>query len=191
MRIRRSPSRGSHGSLARRARWPRHGGDRRPEVRGRRRAGLGQVRAVPAEGGVEVHQDGRRDQAGDVAHDLRRPSSGQVRQCVRDATAGAARRVEPESAFEAYLNQCTIEVEDAAAGGLFPACGDGAINVAGEQCDGGDLGGESCASLGFVGRDARLQRRAAARHERLLRDALGGQRRRHGDGPEHAGFSGS
>jgi len=30
-------------------------------------------------------------------------------------------------------------------------CGDGQINVAGEQCDGADLGGQSCASLNFLG----------------------------------------
>ena len=64
---------------------------------------------------------------------------------------GSCPTLESENAFEVYLNQCTNEVEDAAGGGLFPACGDGAINVAGEQCDGGDLGGESRASLGFVG----------------------------------------
>jgi hypothetical protein len=33
----------------------------------------------------------------------------------------------------------------------IPACGDNAINVAGEQCDGTDLGGESCVTLGFTG----------------------------------------
>jgi hypothetical protein len=58
--------------------------------------------------------------------------------------------VEPASSFSAFLSQCTTEVEAAAAGGSFPACGDGAVNIAGEQCDGGDLGGESCASLGFL-----------------------------------------
>src|SRR5262245_50234597 len=63
---------------------------------------------------------------------------------------GSCPTLESENAFEVYLNQCTNEVADAAGGGLFPACGDGAINVAGEQCDGADLGGESCASLGFV-----------------------------------------
>ena len=63
---------------------------------------------------------------------------------------GSCPTLESENAFEVYLSQCTNEVEDAAGGGLFPACGDGAINVAGEQCDGADLGGESCASLGFV-----------------------------------------
>ena len=34
-----------------------------------------------------------------------------------------------------------------------PVCGDGAINKAGEACDGFELGGESCASLGFGGGD--------------------------------------
>lgn len=32
-----------------------------------------------------------------------------------------------------------------------PVCGDDAINVAGEQCDGSDLGGATCASLGLLG----------------------------------------
>lgn len=35
------------------------------------------------------------------------------------------------------------------AGGQVPTCGDNAVNVVGEQCDGSDLGGESCLSLGF------------------------------------------
>lgn len=30
-------------------------------------------------------------------------------------------------------------------------CGDGVVNQAGEECDGGDFGGETCASLGFDG----------------------------------------
>ncbi len=35
-------------------------------------------------------------------------------------------------------------------GGSLPQCGDGSINAVGEQCDGADLGGESCTSLGFA-----------------------------------------
>jgi hypothetical protein len=35
-----------------------------------------------------------------------------------------------------------------APGGAVPACGDGAINVIGEQCDTADLGGMACADLG-------------------------------------------
>lgn len=31
-----------------------------------------------------------------------------------------------------------------------PSCGDGTINVAGEQCDGTDVGGATCADLGYV-----------------------------------------
>lgn len=38
-----------------------------------------------------------------------------------------------------------------ALGGSLPFCGDGVINVAGEQCDGADLGGASCSTLGFAG----------------------------------------
>jgi hypothetical protein len=57
--------------------------------------------------------------------------------------------VEPLSSFEAYLMQCTDEVAAAAAGSGFPDCGDGAANAAGEHCDGSDLAGASCASLGY------------------------------------------
>src|SRR4029453_14234201 len=61
---------------------------------------------------------------------------------------GSCPTLESENAFEVYLNQCTNEVEDAAGGGLFPACGDGAINVAGRQGDGADPGGGRSASRG-------------------------------------------
>ena len=37
-----------------------------------------------------------------------------------------------------HLNECVAGVEVAVAGGSLPACGDGVINVAGEQCDGPD-----------------------------------------------------
>src|SRR4030095_44567 len=67
---------------------------------------------------------------------------------------GSCPTLESENAFEVYLNQCTNEVEDAAGGGLFPACGDGAINVAGEQCDGAGLGGERWGSVGVFGGEA-------------------------------------
>jgi hypothetical protein len=33
--------------------------------------------------------------------------------------------------------------------GLAPFCGDGSINLPGEQCDGADLGGQTCFSQGF------------------------------------------
>ena len=36
-------------------------------------------------------------------------------------------------------------------GGELPECGDGSLNAVGEQCDGADLGGEDCATLGFSG----------------------------------------
>lgn len=45
-------------------------------------------------------------------------------------------------------HSATVAAFLSGAGG--PTCGDNAINVAGEQCDGSDLGGASCASLGFV-----------------------------------------
>ena len=59
---------------------------------------------------------------------------------------------ETVDALDGYLAQCSDDVVGAAGlGGSLPNCGDGAINVAGEQCDGADLGGASCQSLGFSG----------------------------------------
>lgn len=56
------------------------------------------------------------------------------------------------SSYDAYLTQCTDDVAAAAvAGGTLPSCGNATIDVVGEQCDGIDLGGETCASLGFPG----------------------------------------
>jgi hypothetical protein len=76
----------------------------------------------------------------------------------RDALGTANRRwgpsypaVEPQILIAIRLQQCTAEAAAAAGGGLFPACGDGVINVAGEKCDGEDFGHDSCISLGFLG----------------------------------------
>lgn len=57
---------------------------------------------------------------------------------------------EPVGEFDAFLAQCTDQVASAAGGGQFASCGDGVVNRAGEQCDGSDFGGETCAALGFV-----------------------------------------
>lgn len=54
--------------------------------------------------------------------------------------------------FDAYLSQCTDQVVSASlAGGTLPSCGNGIIDVPGEQCDGADVGGDSCVRLGFAG----------------------------------------
>lgn len=58
---------------------------------------------------------------------------------------------ETVDALDAYLTECSNDVVTASANGSLPHCGDGAINVAGEQCDGADLGGGSCAQLGLPG----------------------------------------
>lgn len=58
--------------------------------------------------------------------------------------------VDPKEDFEAYLTQCTVETTAAADGASLPGCGNGAIDSGGEQCDGADLGGASCVSLGFT-----------------------------------------
>ena len=57
--------------------------------------------------------------------------------------------VDPKEDFEAYLTQCTVSTTAAAVGTALPGCGNNAIDAAGEQCDGSDLGGETCTSLGF------------------------------------------
>ena len=54
--------------------------------------------------------------------------------------------------FDQYLSQCTDQVASASlAGGTLPRCGNGVIDVPGEQCDGADVGGDSCLRLGFAG----------------------------------------
>lgn len=78
-----------------------------------------------------------------------RLSSAFVKAAAVYGTACPATR--PVGEFDAFLSQCTVQVESAAGGGPFPTCGDGTVNVPGEHCDGSDLGGASCASLGFLG----------------------------------------
>jgi hypothetical protein len=56
-----------------------------------------------------------------------------------------------DAAIQSFVTSHTDTVATALDGGALPDCGDGAVNVAGEQCDGGDLGGETCATLGFGG----------------------------------------
>lgn len=59
---------------------------------------------------------------------------------------------ETVDAIDAYLTQCSNDVVAASAlNGSLPRCGNGRIDVVGEQCDGGDLGGASCAQLGLPG----------------------------------------
>lgn len=54
--------------------------------------------------------------------------------------------------FESYLTQCSDQTTSATAGGVLgpggsASCGNGAIDT--ESCDGADLGGQTCASLGL------------------------------------------
>lgn len=54
--------------------------------------------------------------------------------------------------YDAYITQCTDTLEAAAApGGVLPQCGNGVVDAVGEQCDGADVSGETCTSLGFPG----------------------------------------
>jgi hypothetical protein len=59
--------------------------------------------------------------------------------------------VDSGTQFDAFVTQCTASTTLAAGGASLPGCGTGAIDSPGEQCDGSDLGGASCSSLGFLG----------------------------------------
>jgi|GEM_PF-1559583 len=63
--------------------------------------------------------------------------------------------VEEKEDFEAYLVQCSDDTTAASGGAALPAytesdCGNGSIDAP-EQCDGANLNGASCLSLGFPG----------------------------------------
>lgn len=54
--------------------------------------------------------------------------------------------------YDSLLVQCSDVVATASGpGGRLPYCGNGVIDVAGEQCDGSDLGEETCERLTFAG----------------------------------------
>ncbi len=53
--------------------------------------------------------------------------------------------------MDARITTDAAEIATLLAGGTLAECGDGSINVAWEQCDGADLGGETCTGLRFVG----------------------------------------
>lgn len=56
------------------------------------------------------------------------------------------------AAFESHLTECSDTVVAVVNGSDgFAGCGDGTVNLAGELCDGTDLDGNSCTSLGFLG----------------------------------------
>ncbi len=55
------------------------------------------------------------------------------------------------TAFGEELEAVTAELLDRLEGTPPPSCGDGVVNVAGEQCDGDDLDGYSCSSFGRDG----------------------------------------
>lgn len=54
-----------------------------------------------------------------------------------------------DTAIQSFVTTQSDIVAAALDGGGLPDCGDDSINVAGEQCDGIDLGGEDCTTLGF------------------------------------------
>lgn len=54
--------------------------------------------------------------------------------------------------YDSLLVQCSdVLVTASGPGGRLPYCGNGVIDVAGEQCDGSDLGDETCERLTFSG----------------------------------------
>jgi len=53
--------------------------------------------------------------------------------------------------MQSYIASHTNALAAALAGAGLPSCGDDTVNVIGELCDGSDLGGATCASLGFSG----------------------------------------
>jgi len=55
------------------------------------------------------------------------------------------------TAIQGVVTANTNAIATALNGGVLPGCGDGSVNVAGEQCDGMDLDGYTCTSLGQVG----------------------------------------
>ncbi len=50
--------------------------------------------------------------------------------------------------IQSFVTAHADSVAAALDGGDLPVCGDGSLNAFGEQCDGADLGGETCESLG-------------------------------------------
>lgn len=56
-----------------------------------------------------------------------------------------------DTAIQSFVTAHTDAVAAALDGGALPDCGDDAVNVVGEQCDGVDLNGEDCTTLGFSG----------------------------------------
>ena len=71
-------------------------------------------------------------------------------QAADDAGQGLCPDDSTSSAVQNLIQQQGGLLDGILAGDDVPSCGDDTINVAGEQCDGADLGGETCASLGFV-----------------------------------------
>jgi hypothetical protein len=55
-----------------------------------------------------------------------------------------------DTAIQSFVTSHSDAVAVALDGGVLPECGDGTINVSGEHCDGSDLGGDDCTTLGFA-----------------------------------------
>lgn len=77
-------------------------------------------------------------------------SSGFFKALARYGTAACT--TTSVGAFENHLTACADTTVAAVNGtAVFAACGDGSVNLPGELCDGTDLDGNSCTSLGFLG----------------------------------------
>lgn len=67
------------------------------------------------------------------------------------AAAGACPSSADAGAIGTLVDTTVTTISTAIDGDGIPACGDGAINAAGEVCDGTDFGGTSCGDLGWIG----------------------------------------
>lgn len=90
-----------------------------------------------------------------VAADYARCDASFAKKWAKAAAAAAkkgatCRYDEDGSELQAFVESHTDTLTGAFSGTGLPVCGDGVLDVAGEQCDGLDLGGETCVGLGFV-----------------------------------------
>jgi hypothetical protein len=70
---------------------------------------------------------------------------------AEEAGAGACPDAAATEEMRTFLTgQASVAAAVVAGPDGAPSCGDGSINVPGEQCDGTDVGGATCADLGYV-----------------------------------------
>jgi len=85
-----------------------------------------------------------------VAPDYTKCNDKLLRQWTRAELPAACTDSVTVAAIQAFVSANTDAIATALDGGALAGCGDGVVNVAGEQCDGVDLDGYSCSSLGHL-----------------------------------------